>query len=349
MSKSKLTLIIDGNWLLMSRMSVMQTRYTNPTQMCKDLKILMIKSINIVLRQFGDIDNIIFVADGGSWRNHVEIPDFLKDEDVEYKGNREPDPGIDWDIVWAMYEDFITKFNQNGITAVKETSIEGDDWCWYWSTKLNSEGTNVIIWSRDKDLTQLVRTNENGVFTVCWSKESGLICEEKNEDELNFLFNPIFTENDTIFGNISKKSGKVTKINPNIVVIDKIIRGDQGDNILPIILRNSKSGGDKKYKVSSKDIDFDLAWKDDNAVRGYIDNLMENKNYKERTDKTSEQVFEHFEYNKQLVALDRSSYPDEVMEVFAKYQDYNCSKDISEIDYQVNAEANNIKSIAELI
>ena len=65
MSKSKLTLVVDGNWLLMSRMSVLNARYADDEQMCKDLKIMMIKSINIVLRTFPAIDNIIFVSDGG--------------------------------------------------------------------------------------------------------------------------------------------------------------------------------------------------------------------------------------------------------------------------------------------
>ena len=65
MPKSKLTLLIDGNWLLMSRLSVLSNSYVDDFELCQELKLLMIKSINVVLRTFPFIDNIIFCADGG--------------------------------------------------------------------------------------------------------------------------------------------------------------------------------------------------------------------------------------------------------------------------------------------
>ena len=58
MSKSKLTLIVDGNWLLMSRKSVMNNRFNTDEELIKELKLLMIKSLNAVLRTFPSIDNI---------------------------------------------------------------------------------------------------------------------------------------------------------------------------------------------------------------------------------------------------------------------------------------------------
>ena len=162
MPNSKLTLLIDGNWLLMSRLSVLQTRYSDDDKLCKDLKLMMIRSINIVLKQFTEIDNIIFVSDGGSWRNKLPIPDFLEEE---YKGNRIKDESINWDMIFDAYEDFASKLRAAGITVCKEPNLEGDDWMWYWSEKLNSEGTNVIIWSRDKDLTQLIKINKDSCFS----------------------------------------------------------------------------------------------------------------------------------------------------------------------------------------
>ena len=88
--KSKLTLIVDGNWLLMSRLAVMNGRYPNMDELLRELKLLMIRSINLVLKTFPNIDNVIFVADGGSWRNDIaNVPQFLINEGIEYKGNRE--------------------------------------------------------------------------------------------------------------------------------------------------------------------------------------------------------------------------------------------------------------------
>jgi hypothetical protein len=74
MSKSKLTLLIDGNWLFMSRLSVLMNKCIDDLELIQEVKILIIKSIKIVLHKFPNIDNIIFCADGGSWRNNIELP-----------------------------------------------------------------------------------------------------------------------------------------------------------------------------------------------------------------------------------------------------------------------------------
>ena len=49
-------------------------------------------------------DNIIFVSDGGSWRQKIPIPSFMIEE---YKGNRELDPNINWDMIFSHYEEFV--------------------------------------------------------------------------------------------------------------------------------------------------------------------------------------------------------------------------------------------------
>ena len=351
MSNSKLTLIIDGNWLLMSRISVIQNKYTDVNKLCNDLKLLMLKSISIVLKQFPLIDNVILVSDGGSWRNKIDVPKYLKDQGIEYKGNREHTEGVDWDAVFAAYESFTNTFQRNGITVLKEMGVEGDDWMWYLSTEFNKQGTNVVLWSRDKDLTQLVRTDENGCFTVCWNKEGGLTCEEKNEDEINFLFNPYYNENENLFKSISDKSKAVNKINPHDIVIDKIIRGDQSDNIQSIILRKSKNGSTRLQRVSNKDLDLTLDIHDENAVDNYITTLLESKSYVGRVDKTYEDIIEHFKYNKCLVTLEAESYPPEIIKLMQQHQSElnKCNKDISEVEYQIQAEANNITSILNII
>src|SRR5574344_1880291 len=114
MPKSKLTLIVDGNWLLMSRLSVLNNRFVDELELNQELKLMLIKSINVVLRNFPFIDNVIFVADGGSWRNQLEIPKYIYDErtstdqSVEYKGNRVKSSDINWDLLFESYGDFIS-------------------------------------------------------------------------------------------------------------------------------------------------------------------------------------------------------------------------------------------------
>lgn len=351
-NKSKLTLLVDGNWLLMSRLAVISGRYPNTNELNKELKLLMIRSVNLVLRTFPQIDNIIFVADGGSWRNtEVPIPQFLQNEGIEYKGNREHSDDIDWDVIFAGYEDFLNIVSKNGVTVCREKMIEGDDWCWWWSTYLNSQGTNVIIWSKDKDLTQLVNTDNDGCFTVCWNKENGIICLDKDEDEFNFLFNNDFSENNTIFYNICNKSINVNKIDPKSVCIDKIIRGDLGDNILPIIVKKPKNeNSSRQYRVSQKDIDNSLNVFNDNDVRLYINNLCESKSYKNRAnDRTPDEIFEHFKYNRKLVILNEVSYPSNILDIMKKYTEYNMCKDLSEVEHIIAAKRSELTDILDLI
>lgn len=358
-TKSKLTLIVDGNWLLMSRWSVLNKKYADDESMCRELQSMLIKSINVVLRTFPSIDNIIFVSDGGSWRNKLPIPKFIKDE---YKGNRELAADVNWDLIFQYYEDLINLMRNNNITTCHVSGVEGDDWCWYWSTKLNSEGTNVIIWSMDKDLTQLVKTNKtNGVFTICWNKTAATI--EKGDyshtEELDFFFGDLNKDNNEKYlHEVIARSSKVIQINPNEIVVDKIIRGDKGDNIFPVILKQSKTNAEKTFRVSSKDLNLDLDIHNDSEVKQYINNIVSLPSYKDKIvkkigdeyiAKTTDEIFEHFKYNTKLVALEKNSYPDEILEAMTSYNGYTVNKNISSISSYINAKNNQLESVLEAI
>ena len=330
----------------MSRMSVISAKYDDTKEMCQDLKILMMKSMNVVLRTFPQIDNIIFIADCGSWRNNIQVPSFINEE---YKGNRIKSEDVDWDVVFDEFEDFIIKLKGNGITTCKEFDIEGDDWMWYWSKKLNDEDTNVIIWSKDKDLTQLVKTNKNKCFTVCWNKDSGIIAQEFNDDELNFLFNYEYSKNDEIFKSITSNISKITYINPKEVIIDKVIRGDKGDNILPIIEKKSNTNPEKTFRLYKKDLDFNIDIHDENSIKEYIEKILSNKSYAGKVDKSEADIIEHFKYNVKLVELNARNYPEEILEKFANYETYNCCKNVSIAENEIIAEKHNVKSILDVI
>lgn len=386
MSKSKLTLIIDGNWLLMSRLSVLKNKYADDTTLNHQLKLLMIKSINRVLRTFNEIDNIIFVADGGSWRNSVEIPyqailpaqkllEFLPEnkrdvnnikeinvKDIvnkletnneihsfEYKGTRTKAEDFNWDKLFESYEEFMTLLQSTGITCCRENGMEGDDWCYHWSRYLNEQGTNVIIWTKDKDLTQLVKMNNDRYFTIWWNEDSGIISCEMPEEDLSFLFNAQFIANDTLFQSLIDKAGKITTINPKEIVIDKILRGDSSDNIQPIVLRFSKNNSGKQFRISQNDINFNLDYNDDKCVYNYLYELLNGKNYYNRINKTIEQAFEHFKYNRKLIALDEHQYPENIKKIMSEHVDYNVNKDCTVAESQIRAQSNELSGILDLI
>ena len=358
MSKSKLTLIVDGNWLFMSRLSVISNQYIDDFELCQNLKVLMIKSIKVVLRKFPLIDNIIFVADGGTWRTQIRIPECLKREAeqegiiVEYKGTRVKSDDLNWDVLFAAYDDFTTTLKQTQINAYREQYVEGDDWIWWWSTYLNSQGTNCIVWTKDNDLKQLVNIDSNKCFTIWWNNDSGIFIKDYEETEFDFLFNSSFNENEQLLNNIIQCSQSITKIDPKHIVIDKILKGDASDNILPVILRNSRNKeSEKKFKISTKDINYSLNYNDNNEVKQYIHNLVNSKNYINRINhnKTEDEIYEHFLFNRQLIVLEKESYPQNILEIFDKYKDYNINKDITLAENQINALSNKLTGILDII
>lgn len=357
--KSKLTLLVDGNWMLMSRFSAICDKYNSDEQMCRELQLLILKSINRVLKQFTDIDNIIFVSDGGSWRANLDIPEYIykdleENQSAKYKGQRHLDESYNWDMIFSYYEELIDLLSKNNITTCRVQNIEGDDWCWYWSTKLNQEGTNVMIWSMDKDLTQLVKTNDqNGIFTICWNDRTGLTCEKKEqeEDPLQFFFNDLSKEhNSRILDHIMNKCKNINPIVPKEIVIDKIIRGDKGDNVFPIIMKKSnKADSNKKFRVGVKDIDFSLNLDNNDDIKNYIHNLVNSKKYLGKINKSEEDIYDHFKYNYKLVGLNEDNYPEDILENMNSYTGYIVNNNVSDALSYLTAKSNELSSILDNI
>lgn len=349
MSKSNLTLLVDGNWLLMSRLVVIMNNYDNDKDLCNNLQLLIIKSLKITLKQFPQIDNIIFCADGGSWRNNIDIPKYLVDKDgnpITYKGNREKDEEINWDAIFMAFEELISLLQQNGINAFKEHGLEGDDLIWWWSTYLNSQGTNCIIWSKDNDLKQLVNIDSNKCFTVWWNKTNGIYTPEFADDNLDFLFNIEYNNNDYLFRQLTKN--EYQQINKNEIILDKIVRGDLGDNILPITYKISKTS-EKLFRISHKDLDFSINWQDDNSVYNFLLQLYESKKYKDKLSCTLSEAFDHFKYNRQLVALDKKYYPKDIIDICENLELDYMSNNIMIVEEILNANVNKLNGILNII
>lgn len=351
MSNSKLSLIVDGNWLLMSRLSILRMRIRDEETLIKEVKLMMIKSINKLIREIPQIDNVIFVADGGSWRNKIEVPDFLKKDHITYKGNREKDKDINWDKIFKGYDEFIDVLKETGVNVSRESGVEGDDWCWYWSMKLNAKGTNCIIWSKDRDLTQLVKINpKTKCFTVCWNKDYLTIesIEHSNDDVDFFFTSPNVTANQTLLESICMKAKKINEIHPNNIIIEKIIRGDISDNIFPIVFKKSKTS-DKLFRVSMKELDMNLDFTNYIEVVSYVEELLNKKAWKDKATAPEKEIVEHFFYNERLVWLDESQYPNEVLSKMTKYNFVNCNKDLSLAEQKIQAKKNEVYNVLEEI
>lgn len=253
MKKNKCTLLIDGNWLLQSRMAVIMDKFDSSLskesreEASNELIDRMARSIIIVLNRFKEIDNIILIQDGGSWRNQLQIPSQLREK---YKGNREHTIDVDWSSIFSSLDKLSTNCKSLNITTSQLLGAEGDDWMWYWSRRLNEDGINCIIWSSDNDLKQLVQAS-NGAFTAWYNDKNGLFFDNVLEDkqELNEDFFLMSDYKSPLIESLSRFT-TTSYMNPDEIVMAKIICGDSGDNIKSVIKVEKNS---RRYGVGNKD------------------------------------------------------------------------------------------------
>ena len=347
MQNNKLTLVVDGNWLLMSRYFMKRDtfRMDLPDSVKENssyqLADLMAQSISVILRQFrGSITNVIFVSDNRSWRKDYPMPSCIETTDT-YKGTRKNDETYDWKYIYKSISILSNNLKSIGVTTSNVYGVEGDDWCWWWSRKLNSEGTNVILWTSDEDIKQLIQEDEDtGAFTAWYEKSKGLVFNssmkpkkfDDEDDELGSFMAPIMPVNNIIKS--LSKTASISYANPINIINKKIYIGDQGDNILPIFTYSKKS---KTYKATQKDwsklINFDTPGYIEKDWYNNLPNLY-NEIYKIKTKgdenniTTCDDFVEHAVYNKKMVWLDESQIPREVQSQMTSVEYKEISSDL---------------------
>lgn len=331
MMKNKCTLVIDGNWLLLSRFAVMSKgfqldmpEYTKENAQ-RELHELMAKSITILLNRFPVIDNIVLVSDGGSWRKQLPIPKSL--EDTTYKGNRVHVAEHDWKYIYGALTDLSEQCESLGITVSHHFTVEGDDWAWYWSRRLNNDGISCMIWTADNDLKQLIQNNSTtGVFTAWYNDKNGVWfhndLEEKRLSDIEFFMQPM-TFKSPIVEDLKNHARSVNFKDPDIIVMEKIICGDAGDNIKSVAKMTKNN---RTYKVSPKmwtEIKESL---NINAISDFISHKSDVANKIVQTKKFSEcdanEIIEMIEYNIKLVWLNEAVIPETII-MYMNQLEYN--------------------------
>jgi len=352
----KTTLLVDGNWLLMSRAFVLSKYFLkdNPQEMKEDgkqqLVDLMARSISICLNRFhNSIQNIVVVSDGGSWRKQLDRPKSMGD--ITYKGNRQAQVEYDWDYIFDALNQLTINTKQAGITTSHHLNIEGDDWAWYWSRRLNDEGDNLLIWSSDNDLKQLIQS-KGLAFTAWYNDKTGLFLpeslKEKPVDEVEFFLTSGITN--PYLETLKREAGEVTYINPDDIVMEKIICGDSGDNIKSL-MRIEKGG--RTYGIGCKDWDkiknnLNISNINEflNQKDKVISNLLNIKKFQGYTI-NKEEIDEVFNYNKTLVWLNESILPETALQSMnnEEYKDFDTKELLNNYKLIVGEDTTDIEKL----
>ena len=360
---NRFTLIVDCNWLLQSRFSVLSKGFIKDNSdrvkehAKEELRDLLARSINVILNRFPAIDNIVLVEDGGSWRKRIQVTDTVGE--VDYKSNREEERNkseFDWPLIFSVLDDLAKTAITLGITVTRDYEIEGDDWCWYWSKLLNSKGINCLIWSSDCDLKQLTHyDSDNATYTVWYNDKNGVWIPESLRDDSNdidFFMKP--QPDNQVLEDIKRKSKSTTYFNPDQIVIKKTICGDAGDMVMPCIRyrkgRRVYGVGNKDYEKLIKELNINTLTEFFEKIDKVIDWLLTQKKYK-GLGLSRDTLKNRLRENLRLVWLSKSSYPKDILEKMDKMKDEYNIFDISYIksNYRCLApeDTNEMESIFE--
>lgn len=318
---NKCTLLIDGNWLLISRASTHMRDFQkefSEAQLNKakeSLKNHIGASIRMTVNNFaGVVDNIIIVTDGGSWRKTFKRPD---DVEINYKGNRKLTTEVSWNHIWKALDEVCEDYAKHGVKTYNMRKAEGDDWIWYWSNYLNDNGISCIIWSVDVDLQQLV-CNRNGVFTAWWNSKKPLIFNEDcgmtqpEEDLFGFFMENVSASRNPVIDSLSRKF-ETEFINPDNIIMEKIICGDASDNIKSVLIKQHKGRSmritEKKWNIIRKKLNINTFDEFKKRKEDIAMAIIENDLH------LYDHVMKMIDYNIVLVWLDKSNIPDKLQEV----------------------------------
>ncbi len=127
----RVDLVIDGNYILSKLVFTLHKHNLLFGGLHKALEV----AINNY-RKWYPFTNVYLVSDSKekSWR---------KDYTENYKGKRKKDLDIDWNFVYATYDEFKQSIGSQMI-VLEAPKVEGDDWISYLVEKANEEERCVL-------------------------------------------------------------------------------------------------------------------------------------------------------------------------------------------------------------
>jgi 5'-3' exonuclease len=271
MKLGKHTLLIDGNYFLHSRLFVLPNKKGEQLLGTEDSQKGLMRKLCIdfasELRKMSTfVDQIVVTVDSKSWRKDL-FPE------AHYKGTRVQDNSVNWKAVFSVYSEWQEILAKQGVVIHQINGAEADDVIFGWSTQLNNEGRNCIVWSGDRDLIQLVNYNDATDAYSLWyySSRRVLIGFEGFEDLLTKRVTDTMSNDDLLFNMASDATAQdqakenltewirtnrvnTQEINCDDFIFTKIMQGDKSDNIRSVVTwtKTAASGKIMNYSITEK-------------------------------------------------------------------------------------------------
>jgi len=174
---------------------------------------------------------------------------------------------INWDAVFEIYDEFKVLLKKRNVIVQQMSGAEGDDLVFAWSTFLNMQGDNCIIWSGDRDLMQLVNYNPaNNAYSICYDStrkvlgtypgfEKWVKSREVKDDGDIFSVTAVNVDDmikQELENLIKSNKIKTMPIYCDEFIFNKILTGDKSDNISSVVqvIKQTKTGKTRTTRVS---------------------------------------------------------------------------------------------------
>lgn len=319
---NKLVLLVDGYNFYYRNLFVIPNNANNLNSEAdiEEFEKHLIISFNALLKRTKDyINDVVFVCDSKSWRKSL-LP-----SSETYKANRKGSP-LNFNNFAKAILDFETMLQTQNIIVSRAQLCEGDDLIYEWSKYLTLNKSNVIIISSDKDLTQLISVVDNDTLITQFNPVSKTLYIPEGYDysqtdlnltELSLFSNAKTNPNCTINNFIKTHNEKLVEINVFDVLFNKILMGDTSDNIPTIY----KGIGPKKCERIKEEFlkrthitepNFTV-FINSESVKTIVDVIYEVMKIKDNSI-TKRMLIENIKYNTQLITLNESIIPKEVID-----------------------------------
>ena len=332
---SKLNIIVDGNYQMHRTMHTYEQ--ISPVKLdteedCGRFMRKLATDLCYTLRNIGCADRIIWTIDCNSWRKKVEI-----DQNEGYKKNRTYSEDVNWENFAKLNKEFGKILEDSNCISAMIDGMEGDDLMYFWSNKFFENEEDTLILSGDRDITQLVKCNGKNFICVYndntkshkLTAANGFLDYINSEDEVSlFDLDASMNNKKTMKEFTEKEDVNVEEIDPKDVIYEKIVSGDSGDNVPPIVTwtQEQKSGKvinrkitEKKAQEIREQIILENAECDITDLAQYSAIFKKEIAEKLKQDVDEETIKNRLERNTKLVWLDSSTIPSYLSEAFDEF------------------------------
>lgn len=339
------TLLIDGNYFIHSRLFVLPRPKSGALLGDENSKGQFIRKLAIdfaseVRKMTPFVNQIVFAVDSKSWRKDL-FPEAF------YKGTRTQDSSVDWSAVYEIYDEFKLILAKKGVIVHQVKGAEADDILFAWSTYLNSQGKNTIIWTGDRDMIQLVDYSKatDGYTLWYYNTKKKLVAFEGfnellaknqeldiNPEELLFNLDSPAHESDRIKNElvewIKKNQIEIEEVNCDKFVFQKILMGDKSDNIKSVVTwqKSMKNGKSRTFSITDKQAESILNQYNKEEGNFVIDHMFNqtqvnkivNLIYRVVGHDTQDNILVRFNQNLDLMLLHYNTIPDPIQREIIK-------------------------------